>query len=61
MDLKRANGYAEIYVDGKLKSQAELVFVVLGDSDLPENKHFYKREEYISNLTQNTLITGNEQ
>lgn len=60
IDHKRASGLAQIYVDGKLKSQAELVFAVLGDSDLPENKHFYKREEYISIISQNTIIIGNE-
>lgn len=61
MDHKRATGYAQVFVDGKLKAEADLVFVVLSDSDLPQNKFFYKREEYLSNITQNTKILGNEQ
>lgn len=57
IDEKRATGRAQVFVDGKLKAESDLIFVVLEDSDFPENKFFHKRQEYISNLTRNTRVS----
>lgn len=53
-DYQRASGTAEIYVDGELRAEASLTFVVVSKDDFPENKFFQRREEYLHIITRNT-------
>lgn len=59
IDLKRATGSAEVFVEGKLKAQADLVFVVASNEDLPQNDFIDRRKEYLQILLANTKIYQN--
>ena len=52
LDINRASGSVETYVDGKLVTEVTLSFVVANKDDFPENKYMARHEEYVHVISQ---------